>query len=358
MNTTDGSVHTPRIGLLVRCYEGLRNGRAFTMLAIGIVAAGALMALAGSLTMRVGLLAGVLPMIVAVAVCLAGINGAGLLLLDQADGAPSRSFGAALFGGLHSTWTALLAFLLLGLGLCGVLLLMYLLSLLARIPGVGPLFAFVLTGPGAIVLAFCYGMLALGIPLVLVAVWRGAGVFAALGRAVDIVVKRPLDTLLHFVLLALLIAPVAAFVGCLLGLTSTLSVTMFGGGGSLFMPRQRIYGGFGGSPLDGAFDQFQSAGAAGASVGMIMLVVVALFVLVGLLGYIMIHDSLATGLEGTSEDRLQAGMSTVRRALETHRPQATTKGPASPVDPVRDCAGCGARMTEGDRFCGECGQAG
>lgn len=350
------------IGLLVRCYEGLRNWRALSLLAIGLLGGALVSALAGLLALKAGVIVGAFMALVALIVYLTGVNGAGLLLIDQADGQAPRGIGAAFVGGLHSTWTSFLAFLLLGLGLCGVLLLMFVLSFLAKIPGVGPVFGFLLAGPGAIVLAFCYGVLVLGAPLILVAVWRGAGVFAAIGRAVDIVVKRPLDALLHFVFLAILIAPVAAFIFALLTMTSSLSLSMFspasesfgrgllGGGGYGYGG----YGGYGGmsDSFGGAFGQLPSFGAASASVGIVMLVVLALFVLVGFFGYIMIHDSLGAGLEGRSEERMRDGMSKIKRTLEEHRPQAPQAVPSQ-----RRCGQCGTPAVGDDRFCGECGGA-
>ncbi|NID16384.1 zinc ribbon domain-containing protein [Luteibacter yeojuensis] len=346
------------LGMLVRCYEGMRNWRAFTLLAIAIVCGGMCASLAGALAMQAGVLFGGVGLLIAVTVYLAGINGAGLLLLDQADRRPLRGMGAAFLGGLHGTWTSFLAFLLLGLGLVCVVLAMYLLSLLTRIPGVGTLFAFLLAGPGAVALAFCYGLLAIGTPLMLVAVWRGAGVLGAIGRAVDIVVKRPLDALLHFVVLTILVVPVAVFVIGLLTLTSTLSLSIFSGGGagSILGAMGGGYG-YGGmrGPFDGLMNQLQSAGAASASIGVVMLVLVALFVLVGMFGYIMIHDSLGAGLDTHAEDRLRGGVSQIKRKLAEHRPQPQAAVQPTATAPARMCSSCGTRLQGDDRFCGDCG---
>lgn len=363
MNTVATPASTTSIGLLVRCYEGLRNWKALSLLAIGLVGGFALILLAGVLGQKVGAVVGALMMLLALVVYLTGINGAGLLLIDQADGHALRSIGAAFIGGLHSTWTAFLAFLLLGLGLCVVFAIVGIFSLFTRIPGVGSTFAFLFAGPGAVVLAFCYGVLVLGTPLMLVAVWRGAGVFGAIGRAVDIVVKRPLDALLHFVLLAILVTPVAAFVIGLLMATSSVSLLLFSHGSQSAYSLGAMSGGYGrygsygglSQPVFGAaLSTFESAGAASASIGVVMLVVLALFVLVGLFGYIMIHDSLGAGLEGHAADRMRNGMSKIKRTLDEHRPQPQ---PASAVLAKRQCSHCGASVLGDDRFCGECGQS-
>jgi hypothetical protein len=356
MATMDAGKGASGLGLLVRSYEGMRNWRAFALLALAMVCGFLFVSLAVVMATKAGGLVGGVLLLVAVIVYLAGINGAGLLLLDQADGRLPRGMVAAFLGGLHGTWTSFLAFLLLGLGLVCVVLALYLLSFLTRIPGVGSLFAFLLAGPGAIVLAFCYGLLAIGTPLMLVAVWRGAGVLGAIGRAVDIVVKRPLDALLHFVVLAILVVPVAAFVIGLLTATSTVSISIFSGAGSMLNGFHDHSSAFGmHSPLDGLMSQFQSAGPASASVGVVMLVLVALFVLVGMFGYIMIHDSLGSGLDATAEDRLRGGVSQIKRKLEEHRPQPSpAQQPSSAAS--RACTHCGTAILGDDRFCGDCGQ--
>jgi hypothetical protein len=220
-------------------------------------------------------------------------------------------------------------------------------------------FSFLLAGPGAIVLAFCYGLLVIGTPLILVAVWRGAGVLGSIGRAVDIVLKRPLDTLLHFVMLALIVVPVAAFVIGLLTVTSTGSIAMFSGSSMFGSLLSGGYGGgygYGASPLSMAMGQMSQAGAAGASVAIVMLVLVALFTLVGMFGYIMIHDSLGAGLEAAAEGRLRGGISQLKGKLDEHRPAPAPAPVDSATAPeARSCSHCHAILVPDDRFCGECG---
>lgn len=352
---------TGNIGLLMRCYEALHNWPALAMLAGGVVIGGGLLVTAGTISMRLGFFAGLLAL-VAVLVYLAGINGAGLLLVDQADGQPSRGIGAAFFGGLRATLNIFLAVLLLLLGLLLVCVALYLLALLGRIPGIGPLFAFLLAGPGAIVLLFCYGVLTIGMPLLLVAVWRGENILGALGKAVDIVLKRPLDALLHFVLLWLIVAPVAVFVFVLLAVASALSISMYGHG---------FGGGMGGGMEGMLLSGLQGMGAASASVAIVFAVVVALFALVNMFGYIMVYDSLSAGLGAMTEDHLRGGIQQIKQKVEQHRQQAAAAAAASAAaahaaaeaaaaqaaaPEAAACKACGARLNPGDKFCGECGQ--
>lgn len=337
---------TGNIGLLVRSYEAMHNWQALVMLACGVVGGVALMAEAGAMAAKMGFVVGLLVALIAWLFLLAGINGAGLLLVDQADGLPGRGFSAAFFGGLGATLNTFLTMLLLALGLLLVFMALYLLSLLGKIPGIGPVFAFLLAGPGAIVLMFSYGVLAIGTPLLMVAVWRGEGALGALGRAVDIVLKRPLDALLHFVLLWLIVTPVTAFVLILLMAASGISVSMYSHG---------FDDGFGGYGYGGGLQYMlmsaaQGLGAASASVAIVFAVVVALFVLVGMFGYVMVYDSLSVGMTATAEDRLRGSFNQLKHKVEQHRPKAAAASGA----PV--CKGCGARLTPGDQFCGECGQ--
>lgn len=337
---------TGNIGLLVRCYEAMHNWQALAMLAGGVVIGMGLMAAAGMMAAKVGFVVGLLLGLIALLVYLAGINGAGLLLVDQADGRPGRGFTAAFFGGLGATLNSFLAILLLLVGLLLVVVVLFLSSLLGKIPGIGPLFAFLFAGPGAVVMMFCYGVLAIGIPLLMVAVWRGKGVLGSLGRAVDIVLKRPLDALLHFVLLTLIVAPVALFVLVLLAAASGLSISMYG---------IDFGSGFSGGLQSMLMSGMQGIGAAAVSVGIVFAIVLALFALVSMFGYIMVYDSLSAGMVSTAEGRLRGGLDQLKQKVEQHRPQpgdAATTAPAA----VPACKACSARLNAGDQFCGECGQ--
>jgi hypothetical protein len=338
------------LGLLLRCYEGLRNWRALLLLVAGFVLAALLVALNATISMRMAyssptlaMLLGGLLMLVALLVVLAGVNGAGLLLVDQAGGNPPRSFSAAFFGGLGVTLQAIVCLIILGVGLLLVVLVLWVLSFLSKIPGIGPLFAFLLAGPTMLVLAFCYALLAFGVALMFVALWRGNGMIGSIGRAIDIVLKRPLDVVLHFIVLGLLIVPIEIFVAAVLFGGSVLTGAMyasgsFGGG---------MYGGGMMGMLAGAG---ASLGAVAVSIGVVLAAVWALFVLIGVLGNILIFDSLAAETSATSAGFLEGKVKQLKQKVEEHRPTA-----AAP--PKAKCAHCGAALASGDKFCGECGNA-
>ncbi len=368
------------LGLLLRCYEGLRNWRALAMLAAGFVVAALLMTLDSMIGVRLGfehpvlaMLLGGLIAILAALVLLAGINGSGLLLVDQADGQASRGFGAAFFGGLGVTLQAIVCLVILGLGLLLVILVLWALSFLARIPGIGGFFAFVLAGPTLLILAFCYAVLAFGVALMLVALWRGHGMLGSIGRAIDIVIKRPLDTVLHFIVLALLIVPIEFFVAAVMFGAAMLTGAMYASGsfGGAF--------GYGGGPAAMLMQSLSggSMGAVAISIALVVAAVYALFVVIQMLGMVLIFDSLAAETSASSADFLRKKANEVKTRVDEHRPQAAQppqQPPAAPPQPSRTrstqpptapaapsaaahCSNCNAPLTPGDRFCGECGTA-
>ena len=350
------------LGSLLRCYEGLRNWHALVMLVVGFVVAALLMALnaviASKLAFDHQMLAagmGLLLAIISLLVLLAGVNGSGLILVDQADGRASRGFGAAFFGGLGVTLQSILCLIMLGVGLLVVVLVLWALSFLGHIPGIGGLFAFLLAGPTMLVLAFCYAVLAFGVALMFVALWRGNGMIGSIGRAIDIVLKRPLDTVLHFIVLALLIVPIGVFVAGVMFGGAALTGVMYGTGSA--------FGGgsFGGGPLSMLMSSFGggSMGAVMVSIGVVFVAVWALFVLIQMLGTILIFDSLAAETAGDSADFLRRKAQQVKAKVEEYRPQ--TPPPQAPppaaAPRVARCVSCNAPLTPGDKFCGECGTA-
>ncbi len=344
---------TVQLGMLVRSYEGLRNWRALVLLACGALVGLALLAMSATLGVRLGWVFALLGGLLGVLVILAGMNGAGLLLVDQADGQPGRGFMAAFFGGLHATLTSFVSLLMLYLGLLLIVLVLGALALLSRIPGIGPLFAFLFAGPSTVILVFCIVVLVLGAPLLLVAVWRGEGVLGAIGRSMDILSRRPLETLLHLIVLWLVVVPVSLIATGLIWAGAGICLGLYAGAGGGMSSMFGGYGGYGGL----SSMMFGQMGGAGASIAIVLAVVEAMFVLVSMFGYIMVFDSLNAGLAHETGDRLRDGFGQLRRKIQEHRPRS--QPPAAPVSSpeARRCASCGAPLAEGDRFCGECGHA-
>jgi hypothetical protein len=350
------------LGLLLRCYEGLRNWRALLMLAAGLMIMTLLLVLATVITVKLGYrhptlamwMYGLL-MLIALLVYLVGYNGAGLLLVDQADGQPPRPFDAAFFGALGATLQSVACQVILGVGLLVVVVVLWALSFLGRIPGAGGLFAFLLAGPTMVVMALCYAVLAFGLPLMQVAIWRGEGIIGSIGRAIDIVVKRPLDTVLHFIVLLLLVLPIELLV----------TAVMYGGGVlTMLMYAPSLSGGgyYGGGSVLGTMLARLVTGSPGSaltSVCIVIAAIFALFVLIGMLGWVLVYDSMSAGTDARSAEFLRRRAQEMKAKVDEHRPQAARAVAVPRIAPPQvagaTCAKCGAALTANDRFCGECG---
>lgn len=324
------------LGVLLRSYEALYNWRALSMLAGSFAVAGLAiigasdMALRGGGQMALAMLLGLVALVVAVM----GANGSGLMLADQAYDRPIRPFVNAFLGGLRVTLAAIGALVSLGIGYALVLLLVFLLSFLARIPGIGGAFAFLLAGPSVLALALALTVLLLAAPLALAGLWHGDGMIAALTRAVTIVVKRPLDVFMRFLVLGLIVMPVAIFLFAMVGvgnvsvagmyvveaLRSTMGYQGGMGGGA--------YGGMG--PMASVLRSLvgQGLGAAGVSTALVWYLAFAVVALIHMLGVIWIYESVSDGigLEGLGAVRRQAAR--IKARMDEHKPTST--GPGGP----------------------------
>ena len=362
--------HTANLGVLLRCYEALQNWRALAMLAgtfvlggLAISGGAAISAHDGSVAPAalLGLLGGL--------IIVFGLNAAGLILLDQAADQPLRGFTAAFLGGMQSALYLIGLSILLSLATAVVLLVAYLLTLLARIPGVGGFFAFLFAGPLVVVLTATYAVLALAGPLMTVAVWDGEGFIGSFSRAVGIVLKRPLEVLLHFLVLGILVFPATAFLVALVGAAS------FSIGG--FYASAALSGGdyASGGGMMGMLSNFgATAGGAGLSMGLVWFLVLAVTGLIYVLGTILVYRSTSEGVGDELNDAVSGRLSRLRRSLEENKPgrgngrggaarepsslpqpepapTPTAQGPAA----ATQCPSCHAEVAADDVFCGGCG---
>lgn len=373
---------TENLSVLLRSYEALHNWRALLMLAIAFIIAGlALMggaaATARSGTETVSILLALLGAIIA----LVGANASGLMLVDQAYDQPVRGFGAAFFGGMQAALYVIGGIILLGLAFAAVLVAVFMVSLLGRMPGVGGVFGFLLSGPSVAIVAVAYAVLMLAGPLIVAGIWHGEKLFASVARAADIVVKKPLDVLLYFLVLALIMVPAAAFI---LGVVFSASTMV----GALYAPA-----GLGHFSRDGAsgiqmfLNTMDANGLTGAAISMAMVVFLAwsVLTLIYLLGVIFIYRAVSEGVESAAADLVGQRLAQFKQKLDEYKSRAAiTPPPAAPSsgsqavavphpDAAPDacgqrgalaadgasadrCPACGAAVAEGDAYCGHCGQ--
>ncbi len=364
--------HTADLGVLLRCYEALQNWRALAMLAGTFVLGGLAISGGAAITAHDGSMApAALLGLLGGLVIVIGVNAAGLILVDQAADQPLRSFTAAFLGGMQSAVYLLGLSILLALATAVVLLVAYLLTLLARIPGVGGFFAFLFAGPLVVVLTATYAVVALAGPLMTVAVWDGEGFIGSFSRAVGIVLKRPLEVLLHFLVLGILVFPAAAF---LTGLVAAASFSVGGFYASAALSGGGYGGGdYGGGGMTGMLSHFgATAGGAGLSMGLVWFLVLAVISLIYVLGTILVYRSTSEGVGDELNEAVSGRLSRFRRTLEENKPRrgngrggaaaepgslpqpAPTPTAQAPVAGTH-CPSCHAEVGADDVFCGGCG---
>lgn len=176
--------------------NGLRNRRALLAI-VGCMFAGVLwFGLFSFLAVRLGWLMGTLGAFGLFIASAAGVNAAGVLLMEQANGEPSRTLGAAIRHGL----ACIPRFILLGLALLvaalAVFAVLALAYLVCTIPVLGPLL-FVAVFPVSVVvsgLTVC-GLL-LCMLLALPPIWQGASIRAAITQALTIARSRLVEAIL------------------------------------------------------------------------------------------------------------------------------------------------------------------
>lgn len=379
---------TNNLGVLLRSYEALHNWRALIMLAgsallAGLAMAGGSIAVQNSGSYAVMGLMGVLAFIIA----FVGMNASGLMLVDQAYDHPVRGFGASFIGGLQAALYAVGALILLGLGFAVVVLLVFLLSLLGRIPGIGGFFGFMLAGPSVVLVAMAYVVLLFAVPLMVVAIWHGEGLLGSLSHAADIVLKKPLEVFMHFLVLWLLVFPAAALI---FGLVFGASMVV----GGMYTPgawNGASYDSGGHGPMGMFMNSMANYGVGGPGISITLVLFLAWSVvgLIYVLGMIFVYRAVSEGVESEAAGLVRERLSKFKQKMNAYKPRgglaqptapagpesqdtvpqdaeaaavppltvlegATNPEPPTQADAVR-CPACGVEVRLEDAFCGSCG---
>ena len=185
-----GGLSPDAFSSLFQAINGLRNRRALVAmlgcLVIGVLVAGLFSMLASRMGFFMGLL-GFIAMFVASAT---GINAAGVLLMDQARGVPSRSLADAVVYGLM----CIPKFILLALALLcvavAVFIVLAIVYVVCKIPVLGPIL-FVVVFPLSVVISglTLFGLF-LCMFLALPAIWEGATITRAIAQTLAIARSR------------------------------------------------------------------------------------------------------------------------------------------------------------------------
>jgi hypothetical protein len=203
----------PKVGimdLLLRSGDALRNWRALlTLVGAGVAALVMMMASAATGHAAViffGVLAGYATVSV-------GISASGILLMDQALNLTPRRIRVALVDGARAA-VRLFAILLIGLaGALAAVLVVALLVLICKIPGLGGLLYAVVLPASVLLLAFVYAGLYFVLALAGAAVWSGVTLRQALSALVAIVTHRFVESAIGVLLLSLFMLLVGGVIG-------------------------------------------------------------------------------------------------------------------------------------------------
>jgi hypothetical protein len=384
-----GGLSPDAFASLFQAVGGLRNTRAliamFSCFVTGIVLA-ALLGFALGMLGSFGALLGALVSLLAI---WTGVNAAGVLLMDQAKGVPSRGLVDALVYGLMCIPKVVvlgLAFFAVALGVFIVIALVY---VVCKIPVLGPLLYTVVFPLSVVVAGVTIWGLFICMFLSLPAIWEGAGIMAAVSQSLAIVRSRIVETLLLMTFVWLLAFIVGLIVFGVLGMgmvpSMSMSAWILGAGGS----------GFGG--LMGAMQGFGGGGhaiAGGIGSGVLFAIASTLVSQVYLLGLNIVYLRVSEGLDASATrqalqqkldeakkraaDMGQKAREAAERAREQGRqsamPPAAPVAPAAPRQPVvpapameatqpaariapapLTCPACHAAVTADDVFCEACG---
>lgn len=384
MNTAQDNRHFD----VVRAFEGLRNGRAITLLVGAFILADVpvILGLATRSPLGVLLLFAFLGLLIA----LFGISAAGVVLMDVARGLPPPSFGDAIFAGVFSAFKIIIMMILGTVAFALYWVLLYLVFLICKIPGLGPVI-YAVAFPVAVVLtAFVLVGSIIAFTVMGSAVWEGHALSAAIARVYAIAANRAIEVLIHYLILNFVLAVIggmvlgfllfsAVFVGGLSSIAIFEGVTESRGGGlgwfgNLSILRLLVLG-------SGDIGRYGLAELFGA--GAVFSIGLATLYSVFLMGINLIYLSAVEGIDfSAAEAKLSKGLTQARqkagemqerarqraqelqeraRQAEEHRraaAQATTVSSAADMPTAQagqQCPKCGATITGSDSFCGGCG---
>ena len=193
-----------------------------------------------------------------------GFNAAGVVLMDEASGASSRSFTDALLAGLFALGKAIVVMILAGLAFLGIVLAVALLLWICKIPVVGPVLFFIVFPLSAVTIGVLFVAFAFVLaPIASPAIWSGESIGTALARVAMVIRKRLVGVVVRACVLFVLLI-VTAMVLWWIALSGTLTAgslslgivgvdtnltsltSMFGGG--FDSGYGRSYGGYGRTP--------------------------------------------------------------------------------------------------------------
>jgi hypothetical protein len=288
-----------------------------------------------------------------------GFNAAGVVLMDEASGASSRSFTDALLAGLFAFGKAIVLMILAGLAFVAVVLAIALLLWICKIPVVGPVLFFVVFPLSAVTIGVLFVAFAFVLaPIASPAIWSGESIGTALARVAMVIRKRLVGVVVRACVLFVLLI-VTAMVLWWIALSGTLTagslslgivgvdvnlsslMSMFGGGFESEIPR-----GYGRAPRGmprGMASPMSSTGSGGYGIAMLVgvgLIIAALGTLLSLVlkkGWCLIYLQTAKDLDVSAvEAEMQAKLAQVRAQAQAARERVQQQNLAARQGPTGD----------------------
>jgi hypothetical protein len=374
------------VGSLLNALEAVRNFRALLLMALTLIAAVGAFMLFKSMHAGWAMLAGLL---LALAILFYGMSAVGTMLMHKAQTGEAISIVEAIVRSLAISHRLIAVGLLALLVFLGLMLVVALLFVVCKLPGLGPLLYFFALPFSILLLGLTYAaFLFVVVPMAGPAVWRGEKVFDILSQLFAIIRQRLSMTVVLLVFLGILVFVTAIILAVIFwsgllfsgGLSlSVLKSSLSGGLAGMFGP---MLGGFGG--MGGGYDQYGGmggmsgggdgsglvmAGLAGA--GILFAAMLAPPALVLLQGYCQIYLIVTDGLDVSAEKAvLRERMEQAKRAAEEakrraeeakrkmdeQRARAATAPTTQPLAAAAtECPACGGSITPDDVFCGSCG---
>lgn len=353
---------------LLDSIDAMRNWRAVVLMLITLVAAGMVMGL-GTLLAGISYVFVALFGLAAYAVVFYGANAVGMMLMDEAQGQPSRPIVDAVLHSLATSHRLLLVYASIGGLYLAALLALALILLVCMIPLLGPLL-YAVVFPVAVVL---FGVALFALPTVVFplsapSVWAGATTRECVSQLIAIARRR----LMLVVVLMLAVAFLAGMVALLIGSILFVGVAVTAGVSAPILGNVDGMGNFG----------MGSAGAHAAAAGFGGSVLfAAAFTLPGLVylrGASTVYLRALDGLDLASEQAdVDAHLDYARHKARAMQEQAQAKaqqvaerarsaaaGASSDANPTPSasaapaslkCPQCATAVAPADTYCAACG---
>jgi hypothetical protein len=358
---------------LLSAVDAVRNWRAAALMLASLVLAALIFGLGGVVGLQVHAIFGAVFFLLGFAVAFYGANAVGIMLMDEARGATSRSILAAILTSLATGHRLILVMLLVGITyIVGVLILASLLFI-CKMPGLGPLlFAFVF--PAGVVVSgiAVFALYAVITPLAAPSIWSGATTMEGVSRLAAIARQRIVVVILSMMVLLFIVVIVGAILSGIM-LTGTLiagslSAAILNVGG---MNPANLMGMFGMSGFGGGSDSgYVAAGAFGG--GIVWALALTLPALVYFRGCCQVY---LANIQGVNVEDMEQHVRGTFDAAKRKAEEIKAKGEAmaaqqahrfetlkasAPVAAVaqsfsQQCPVCSTPYVSGDVFCGGCG---